>query len=193
MKSKTKLQGFSLIEVVIALAIVAVAMPIILGVFSTLSSSSEKVRDLNDVESIVTAVQIYLENETATTNRFDEVYDWVQQARANPDDAVALYVYRSEIGDADGNSDDEDVTLTVSEELPGVSDVSAFDARVVAVEFHAPEETLLPADDFPVSIDDYQRAYLPMRIDMKAAVAGVSSSSEDLGRAFESLPFVLKR
>ena len=113
----------------------------------------------------------------------------VFQARQNADAAEVLYVFREK---TEGSEEIDDFKpLTVSEDLPDANDVNSLDARVIAVELHAPEETVLPVNAFPASIASFEKSYLPMRLDLFVATAG--QSNEELSKPFETLPFVLRR
>lgn len=190
MKSKNYRDGFSLIEVVIALGIVAVTLPLILGVFARLSSSTDRVRDLHDVETLLAALENYMETDDSTTDRFSEVYSWIVSSRGNSGSpGKVLYVYRP----ASTSVSDRGVItpFIVSEAVPDQDDVNIIDGRLIAVEVHAPQETILTNSDLPFNVDDYPKAYLPMQLDFFVATPGLRS--QELGQAFESLPFVLKR
>lgn len=190
MKSKINRDGFSLIEVVIALGIVAVTLPLILGVFARLSSSTDRVRDLHDVETVLAAVKNYMETDDATTDRFAEVYGWITSSRGSSDSpGKVLYVYRPA---TTSSSDIGEITpFVVSESVPDRDDVNIIEGRLIAVEVHAPQETVLSDANLPASVNDYPKAYLPMQLDLFVATPG--ERNEELGQPFESLPFVLKR
>lgn len=185
-------------EVVIALALVGIALPAILGTILYLSDSSTSSRDLHEIDTIASSVELYLANGSSESGEdivlggnFSQVYQWVHAARQDDANAKVLFAYRPFIGDNDNNPSDEDATFITSSKEPQESEISRFDGRIMAIELHAADETILPNDAFPGTVASYEKAYLPMRLDIYAVAN--SEQPRDQTNFIESIPYVLKR
>ena len=186
---KSHTAGFSLIEVLIAVGLVAVAIPSILGLFGYYSQISVNNQDREDASSVVSAIHIYLENEAANeaangdSSSFATVYEWVYDARQDPEEATVLYAYKDR---------DNDSHFTVSVDPPDEDgDLDRIDGRILAVEIQAPDETVLPEADFVANWSEYRKAYLPLKMKIYALSASVEPRT---GANFiDSFPVVLSR
>ena len=153
---RIKQKGFSLVEVVIALGLVAIAIPTLMGMFSFFSNISTSTRDRSDIDSVTNAIQIFLE-----TSSFPAVYQWIKDARQSPENVSVIYVYKS-IND--------DQIYTTSSTPPREDEITILDGRIMAVELHAPGETLLPEATLGSDVSEYGKAYLPITLKIYAVV-----------------------
>lgn len=183
--------GFSLIEVVIAVGLVAVAIPTLLGMFGYFSEISVTVRDRDDIEAVAGAVQVFLETGAGkdagsgalpAAGTFAAVYDWVYKARQDPDRATVVYAYHHR---------GKDAVYTVSTVPPGEDEISLLDGRIMAVEIHPPGERMLPSSSLDANVSNYRKAYLPLELEIFA----LSTAEETRSPAnfIDSLPTVLFR
>ena len=183
--SKTN-NGFSLIEVVMAVAIVAIAIPTMLGMFAYFSKASVETKDFSDSESVTNAVLLFLENDPQAG--FETVYQWVTQARQNPAQAQVLYVYKKQQTSSQSNGPAvvEEAAYTVTLSPPQDSDISLSDGRIMAVEVQAPDTRII--ETF-TGLDAYDKTYLPIKIDIYA----VNSPTQERKDLLETYPAVIFR
>ena len=177
--------GFSLIEVVIALGLVALAIPLIMGMFGSFSKYSVEIRDRDDIKSVVNEVSLYLENEAdleSGGDSFTTVYEWVLKASQNQDDAKVLYAYKPTGSDSG---------YTVSVTPPLDREISASDGRIMAVEIMAPPETVLSKAELNSDVSNYGKAYLPLELHIYALSIAVGPRTKV--NFLDSFPVVLPR
>jgi type II secretory pathway pseudopilin PulG len=194
--------AFSLVEVIIAVGIVALAIPSLLAVFGFFSDVSVSTNDRDDAESVTRAVMLFLENEAGNTSASDTtidaagsfatVYQWVVAARGNPDDATVLYAYKPRISDSGSTGTGETDSGYVASATPPTEDqVSSFDGRIMAVEIHAPETNILPDTVLVPDVSNYVRAYLPMKLEIYALFSATEERTNT--KLVETFPVVLSR
>lgn len=180
-----KQTGFSLSEVVIALALVAVSIPTIISLFGTFTNLSGEIRGRDELGAIVNEVTLYLENEAGSlddVNHFDKVYEWVKQASEGVDQAQVLYYYLSAADSTD---------YKVSPAKPGDDEISSLDGRIVAIELLAPQGSILSSDDIGTDISAYNKAYLPLELHIYGLASPVDQPSK--GNYLDTFPIVLSR
>ncbi|MEO0414426.1 MAG: prepilin-type N-terminal cleavage/methylation domain-containing protein [Verrucomicrobiota bacterium] len=189
--------GFTLAEMMITLAIAAIAIPVFLAMFTMFANQSVKIRDRDDLQSIVNRVTVFLEEEISATtgdDGFSTVFQWIRQASQDPSSATTLYVYYPNLDQSSSGTPkllDESSKYTVSLTPPLATQVSKFDARIACVEIHSPHERILPKTALSADVSEYKKAYLPFEIHIYAL--GFASQERGINQFLDSFPIVLFR
>jgi Tfp pilus assembly protein PilV len=175
--------GFSLVEVVLAVGIVAFAIPAVLGVMAVFSSSSSSTMDRGEAASAANLLQLYLSGKvmdptTSASVPFATVQGWVHAARQSPSNAQVIYAYKT-------NATQSEYTL--SQRVP----TGTIEGKMLAAEILAPETRILPAATLVSSSSNYSKAYLPLKVSIHA----ISSASQPLTAAtlVDSYPIVISQ
>lgn len=175
--------GFSLVEVVLALGILAFTIPAIIGVMAVFSSSSSSTMDRGEAASALNALQLYLSGKvrdpaTSSNVPFATVYSWTYAARQAPASAQVIYGYKTNAAQTD---------YTFSQREPAGS----IEGKLLAVEILAPETRILPSAAFASGSSNYSRAYLPLKVSIHA----LSSASQPRTAAtlVDSYPVVISQ
>lgn len=175
--------GFSLVEVVLAVGIIAIAVPAVLGVMAAFSSSSSSTMDRGEAGSAANSLQLYLsgkvrDSATSANVPFATVYGWTYAARQSPASAQVIYAYKTNAAQSD---------YTFSQRAP----TGTIEGKLLAAEIHAPETRILPSAAFTGASSDYSKAYLPLKVSIHA----LSSASQPRTAAtlVDSYPMVISR
>ena len=182
--SKTQLSfGFSLVEVVIALGIVALAIPAIIGVLAVASSSSSSTIDRGEVASAADALRLYLNGKvkdpvTSASVPFATVYGWVYASRQSPASAQVIYAYKTNANQTD---------YIFSQTPPA----GVFVGKMLAAEIRAPETNVLPSNLLPGDAAQYSKSYLSL----KASIYALSATTQQVSPAtfVDSYPMTISR
>ncbi|MCX6972288.1 MAG: hypothetical protein NTV93_19360 [Verrucomicrobia bacterium] len=175
--------GFSLVEVVLAVGIVAVAIPAVLGVMAVFSSSSSSTMDRGEAFSAASSLQLYLSGKvrdpaTSSNVPFATVYGWTYAARQAPASAQVIYAYKTNAAQAG---------YTISRSAPA----GTVGGKVLAAEILAPETRILPSSTLVSASSNYSKAYLPLKVSIHA----LSSASQPRTAAtlVDSYPMVISQ
>lgn len=164
-------RGFSLIEVVLAVGIVAFAMVAILGLFGSSLQSTQQVDNQDEALGIVRALPAYLQSQS-----FQTVYGWVQTPSTMP----ALYGYTLLPSPLQSGTDSAQQTVihsgTDTALTTGSTSYTHRQGRMFAIQLSLSPNmpmhllttsttvTLQPtASQLPVSSTSYGEAVLPIR------------------------------
>lgn len=156
-----RISAFSLVEVVLAIGILAFAAITILGLFGQLYRSDEHVAEMRAAVGAANSLRDHLQNEAG----FATVYDW---ARGGDKELV----YASFLADEDGNPDPGGAVRDEWFALP-VADEAAIEATRQGrwlkgvLRPHPTANPVAPAS-LP-AIDSYPHSYLVMEIDIHVA------------------------
>ncbi len=158
--------GFSLVEVVLAVGIVAFAIPAVLGVLAVFSSSSASTMDRGEVASAANSLQLYLNGKvrdpaTSSNVPFATVYGWTYAARQAPASAQVIYAYKT-------NATQSGYILSQS------APAGTIEGKMLVAEILAPETRILPAATLVSASSNYSKAYLPLKVSIHA----LSSASQ---------------
>ncbi len=169
--------GFSLIEIVIAVGIVAFAIPSVLGVMAVFSSSSSATMDRGEAASVANSLQLYLSGKV-TNLPFATIYGWTYAARQNPANAQVIYAYKSDASQSD---------YSFSQTPPN----GAIEGKLLAAEILAPDPRVLPAAALVSDNANYAKAYLPIKV----AIYALSTPAQPLTPAsfVDSYPMVIPK
>ena len=158
---KPPTSGFSLIEVVIALGVVAFVIPAIMGMFAIFSTSSAGAMNRGEAASVVKAVQVYLNGKvkdqgTSAKVPFETAYQWVYEASESSARAKVLYAYKTAATQAD---------YLVSQRKPAGS----VEGKFLGVKIPHAREQAPPADVLVSDSTSYGKSYLPLAsVDLRA-------------------------
>lgn len=172
-------RGFTLIEVVLALGIFAVAIPAVIGMIGIFSSSTQSMLESGATTSAVSVFEPYLNGEMQDVDKssvsFAKAYDWAYEARTGTE--TVIYAYKESWDQAEH---------FISQKAPTTHDGPILAAKVLPV-----ASNLLPADKFVASPSAYTQSYLPLKLEIHA----LSSASETLTpeNFVTSYPMVLSR
>lgn len=170
--------GFSLIEVAVALGVIAFTIPALLGMFAIFSDTTGEVQDYVEVAASLGSLQHYLDGMAkeptslpgAITQEeldgrvsFERVYSWVYRARIDESSAEVLYAYREAVLPGQ---------YIVSLAAPNQAEV---EGKVLAMKIIPAPATVVPHSEITSDVTDYTRAYLPMRV----AVHSLSGGAEE--------------
>lgn len=169
--------GFSLIEVVIAVGIVAFAIPSVLGVMAVFSSSSSATMDRGEAASVADSLQLYLSGKVDPLP-FATVYGWTYAARQNESNAQVIYAYKTDANQSD---------YRFSQTPPS----GAIDGKLLAARILAPDPRVLPDTALVGDSANYAKAYLPIKVSIYA----LSTPSQPLSPAslVDSYPIVISK
>lgn len=127
--SNMKGKGFTLMESVIAIGVVAVLLTTFLAVFGPATQGIRRAISTEDADRLIAAFEkelsILREDEAATyTSAFDKAYDWIEKSSQNGKTGVILINYRSDVANIgnDGKptpivGGDEEYVVTATAEL----------------------------------------------------------------------------
>lgn len=146
--------GFSLVEVVIAVGIVAIAIPSVLGVMAVFSSSSSATMGRGEAASAANSLHLYLSGKV-TDLPFATVYGWTYSARQSPASAQVIYAYKTNQSQTD---------YSFSQAAP----TGAIEGKLLAAEILAPDTRVLPSAALVSDSSLYSRAYLPINVSIYA-------------------------
>ncbi len=146
--------GFSLVEVIIAVGIVAFAIPAVLGVMAVFSSSSAATMDRGEAASAANALQLYLSGKV-TNLPFATVYGWTYSARQTPANAQVIYAYKTNLSQSD---------YSFSQTPP----TEAIEGKLLAAEILAPDTRVLPSATLVSDSSLYTKSYLPIKVSIYA-------------------------
>ena len=183
-------RGFTLIEVVLALGIFAVAIPAVIGMIGIFSSSTQSMLESGATTSAVSVFEPYLNGEMQDVDKslngemqdvdkssvsFAKAYGWAYEARTGTE--TVIYAYKESRDQAEH---------FISQKAPTTHDGPILAAKVLPV-----ASNLLPADKFVASPSAYTQSYLPLKLEIHA----LSSASETLTpeNFVTSYPMVLSR
>lgn len=169
--------GFSLVEVVIAVGIVAFAIPSVLGVMAVFSSSSASTMDRGEAASVANSLQLYLSGKV-TNLPFSTVYGWTYSARQDPANAQVIYAYKT-------NSSQTDYSF--SQTAP----TGTIEGKLLAAKILAPDARVLPSATLVSDSSLYTKAYLPIKVSIYA----LSTPAQPLTPAnfVDSYPMVISK
>lgn len=129
--NKPRRRGFSLVEVVIAIGIVAILLTTFLAVFGPAQRNIQRSLSVKDANRLVST----LENEMSIlrngegdnsggsyTSSFDKAFEWIKES-GSKDSAILIYQYNAQAGtdDSNFNADDTPMPYNVGTEkgIPG--------------------------------------------------------------------------
>ena len=101
---RTKKNGFSLIEVVLAIGIFLVTILALVGLLGPTLSSVNEVENSDEVVSVVNTVNAFLQNSPAIASGGESKFDTIFNEMASDDEnQLTLFVFRSYISDTNDN------------------------------------------------------------------------------------------
>jgi prepilin-type N-terminal cleavage/methylation domain-containing protein len=154
-------QGFTLVEVVVAVGIVAIAIPAILGTLGIFSRVSDGLVTRWDTAAVMSRFSLYLDGMLVDAARgdtvaFDDVYGWVRNASADPPVNQVLYAYKTDVNQAG---------YSISRNAP-VNLVTW--GKILAAEVHAPTSEMVSEGALVADAADYEKCYLPLQLQVHA-------------------------
>jgi len=181
-KQHSKNSAFTLIEVVIAIGIFAIAFPAILGTFSLFSQLSNDIFVMNDCAELVDVGNLFLngnklDDETGEQLTFDKVYGWIFAARQNKTNATTIYAYAKDV-----NNTVWYMSQTIPEEYYG---------NIMPIKIQAPIVSLLSNTDFVEDPIKCKKTGIPLSLNFWTPnpVGTITKGS----RIIKSYPMVLSR
>ncbi len=157
--SHKRSKGFSLIEVIIALGIVALLLTGFLGVFGSAQKNIQRslsIKEANQLkDSLETEMAVLRSGEksysgTDYKNHFEKAFDMVKNA-SDPSKAVIVYQYKALTKDTDSGDQQNDGILppyTDANNVPGAGYITQ-----VAVRRVGPQDTLITRELAPDAVD----------------------------------------
>ena len=160
----TKPQGFSLVEVVIAVGIVAFSLLVVLSLFGGMVSQSRENIDRRDLVESVDALRAFLNDRNSA--QFDDLLSWVESGKQE----LVYIVYHA---DANGNPDPLSETTRSTWLDPSITDVAPYDqARVgswIKAEIQEAPASLQPGEtEIPSDAGTFSHSYFNSQIDLAA-------------------------
>jgi type II secretory pathway pseudopilin PulG len=169
--------GFSLVEVVLAIGIVAIAIPSVLGVMAVFSSSSSATMGRGEAASAANSLQLYLSGKV-TNLPFATVYGWTYAARQSPANAQVIYAFKT-------NASQTDYSFSQ------VAPTGTIEGKLLAAEILAPDTRILPSAALVSNSALYTKAYLPIKVSIYALSA--SAQPRTPATFVDSYPMVISK
>lgn len=182
-QARPRLAGFSLSEVIIALGIIAFAIPLVLAVQGIFSSNSSQTMNRGELASVTSSLQLYLNGRvldpgSAATVSFNTVYGWVYSARQSPGSPKVIYGYKTSASESD---------YTFSQTAPAGN----IDGRLLVAEILPPERNVLPDNLLVPDSASYSKACLPMKVALH--ILPIPSQKRTSASLVDSYPMVISR
>ena len=168
-------QAFSLVEVVVAIGIVAFALLSVLGLFGSIAGNTRDQIDQRDLLESVDPLRTWL-NETVP---FDMVYQWVAGEDAAVKELLYVTYYADESGDpvpvAQATNDPKVTPRGVFIDPDQGDDLSPLElARAsnwIKIRLSRAMTGNPPLQDWPANTGDYEYGHLVLQVDMNAVSA----------------------